>query len=96
MGRTALVVFVTALAVLALPAWSIGRCLAHGSLLQLCFGLSYSVYLSLTERMQWGVAQMVALPAKLGLANYEVVDAVAVFPHHQLRITADCSGMGQV
>jgi exosortase/archaeosortase family protein len=95
-GRTALVAFVTALAVLSLPAWSVGRCLAHGVLLQLCFGLPYSVYFPLTERMQWGVAQMVALPAKLGLASYEVVDAVAVFPHYQLRITADCSGMGQV
>lgn len=94
-GRAALVAFVTGAAVLAIPAWGVGRCLAHGLLLQLCFGLPYSVYVPLTERLQWGVAQMVAWPAQFGWADYEVVDAVAVFPHYHLRITADCSGMGQ-
>lgn len=95
-GRTALVCFATAVAVLSLPGWSVGRCLAHGLLLQLCFGLPYSVYYPLTERLQWGVAQALALPVRLGFANYEVVDTVAVFPHYRLRITADCSGMGQL
>ncbi len=95
-GRTSLCAFATAIALLAAPAWSIGRCLAHGLLLQLCFGLPYSVYFPLTERLQAGVAQMVALPAQWGWADYTVVDAVAVFPHYRLRITADCSGMGQV
>ena len=37
--RLALVLFVTGLAVLVVASWSVRRCLMHGALLQLCFGL---------------------------------------------------------
>ncbi len=94
-GRTALVAFLTGVAVLALPTWNVRRCLMHGLLMQFCFGLPYSVYYPLTTKLQWGVAQFVALLPKLGLASYTVEGAVIVFPHYRLAITSDCSGVGQ-
>jgi exosortase len=94
-ARTALVSFLTGLAVMAVPAWNVRRCLMHGLLMQLCFGLPYSVYFPLTAKMQWGVAQFIGLLPKLGLATYTVEGSVVVFPHYRLAITADCSGLGQ-
>ena len=96
LGRTSLVLWLTACAVLVLPSWTVHRCLMHGLLMQLCFGLPYSIYYPLTAKLQWGVAQCVALPAKLGFASYELDGAVVVFPHYRLAITADCSGFGQL
>lgn len=96
LGRTSLVLWLTACAVLAVPAWTIHRCLMHGLLMQLCFGLPYSIYYPLTAKLQLGVAQCMALPAKLGFASYQLDGAVVVFPHYRLAITADCSGFGQL
>ena len=94
-GRSAMVAFLTGVAVLALPTWNVRRCVMHGLLMQFCFGLPYSVYYPLTAKLQWGVAQFVALLPELGLASYTVEGAVIVFPHYRLAITSDCSGVGQ-
>jgi exosortase/archaeosortase family protein len=94
--RTSLVLFVTGCAVLAVPLWSVKRCLMHGLLMQLCFGIPYSVYFPLTSQLQWGVASAIAIPARLGLANYRVEAAVVLFPHYELVITPDCAGLGQL
>jgi len=94
--RASLAVFLTALAVLVVPGWPLVRCLAHGLLLLLCFGLPYAVWYPVTSHLQWGVAQVIALPSRLGLADYEVHGAVVDFPHYDLAITADCSGLGQL
>ncbi|MFY9344431.1 MAG: archaeosortase/exosortase family protein [Planctomycetota bacterium] len=95
-ARTALVVFLTGVAVLAVPAWTVRRCLLHGLLMQLCFGLPYAVFFPLTAKLTWGVAWLVALPARLGVADYVVESSVVRFPHYQLVITPDCSGLGQL
>lgn len=94
--RTSLVLFVTGNAVLAVPQWSVKRCMMHGLLMLLCFGLPYSIYFPLTSQLQWGVASAISIPAKLGLANYTVEGAVVQFPHYELAITPDCSGLGQL
>lgn len=94
--RLSLVVLLTSLAVAAVPRWSLRRCVAHGLLLTLCFGVPYSLYFPLTSQLQWGIASLVAMPARLGLASYEVIGQVVVFPHYRLTITADCSGIGQL
>lgn len=94
-GRSALVAFLTGVAIVSLPTWNVRRCLMHGLLMQFCFGLPYSVYYPLTAKLQWGVAQFVALLPKLGLASYTVEGSVIVFPHYRLAITSDCSGVGQ-
>tara|TARA_R110002072_G_scaffold25443_2_gene84991 strand:- start:58524 stop:60005 length:1482 start_codon:yes stop_codon:yes gene_type:complete len=94
--RTSLVVFATGCAVLAVPRWTIKRCLMHGGLMLMCFGLPYSVYFPLTSQFQHGVASIIAWPAALGLADYEVASAVVRFPHYELAITPDCSGLGQL
>ena len=94
--RTAFVAFVTGVGVLAVPAWTIQRCLMHGLLMQLCFGFPYSFYFPLTAQLQWGVASCIALPARLGWVDYSVDGAVVTWPHYQLTITPDCSGLGQL
>jgi len=94
--RASLAVFLTALAVLVVPGWPLTRCLAHGLLLLLCFGLPYAVWYPITSHLQWGVAQVIALPSHLGIANYTVRGAIVDFPHYDLAITADCSGLGQL
>lgn len=94
--RTSLVVFVTGCALLAIPRWGIKRCLMHGGLMLMCFGLPYSVYFPLTSQLQRGVAGIIAWPASLGLVNYEVAATVVRFPHYELTITPDCSGLGQL
>ncbi|MFT4515232.1 MAG: exosortase/archaeosortase family protein [Planctomycetota bacterium] len=94
--RTSLVVFMTGCAVLAAPGWSIKRCLIHGGLMLMCFGLPYSVYFPLTSQFQHGVASIIAWPSLLGLADYEVASTVVRFPHYELAITPDCSGLGQL
>lgn len=96
LARTSLVVFATAVAIVAVPGWPVRRCAMHGLLMQLCFGLPYSVYFPLTEKLQWGVAQWVALPARLGLASYVVAPPVVHFTDYDLVITADCAGLGQL
>lgn len=96
LARSSLVVLATGIAVLVVPAWGVRRCVMHGLLMQLCFGLPYSVYFPLTEKLQWGVAQWVALPSRLGLADYVVSPPVVRFPDYELVITADCSGLGQL
>lgn len=95
LGRSALVAFLTGATVVALPAWNVRRCLMHGVLMQFCFGLPYSVYYPLTAKLQWGVAQFLALLPELGLVSYTVEGSVIVFPHYRLAITSDCSGVGQ-
>ncbi|MGC6486242.1 MAG: archaeosortase/exosortase family protein [Planctomycetota bacterium] len=94
--RTSLAMLLTGLAIVSVSRWSIARCVQHGGLLLLCFGLPYSFYFPLTNHLRWGVSWILALPAELGLAGYEVVGAVVRFPHYQLEITADCSGVGQL
>ena len=94
--RTSLVVFMTGCAVLVIPRWGIKRCLMHGALMLMCFGLPYSVYFPLTSQLQRGVASVIAWPATLGLVNYEVTSTVVRFPHYELSITPDCSGFGQL
>lgn len=94
--RSSLVLFLTGAVVLLVPRWGVKRCLAYGLLMQLCFGIPYSVYFPLTSELQWGVATFVSLPARLGLADYTVDATVVQFPHYQLAITPDCSGLGQL
>jgi exosortase len=94
--RTSLTMFVTAVAVIAVPAWTVKRCLMHGLLMLLCFGIPYNAYQPLTENLQWGVASVIALPAKLGLVDYTVEGSVVLFPDYELRITPECSGLGQL
>ena len=94
--RTSLVTFLTGCAVLAVPGWSMKRCLMHGLLLLLCFGLPVSVYYPLTSQLQHGVATCIALPVWLGLADYTVHLTEVSFPHYTLVITPDCSGLGQL
>ncbi len=94
--RTSLTLFLTGVAVLVVRAWTVKRCLMHGLLMQLCFGIPYSAFLPLTEKLQWGVAGVIALPARLGLVDYTVDGPVVLFPDYQLRITPDCSGLGQL
>jgi exosortase len=94
--RGALVCFLTGCSTLAVPGWRVRRCVAFGLLMQFCFGLPYAVYFPLTAHLQWGVAQFVALPARLGLADYVVRSPVVLFPDYQLVITPDCSGLGQL
>ncbi|MCU0862439.1 MAG: exosortase/archaeosortase family protein [Planctomycetes bacterium] len=94
--RTSLVIGITGVGVLAVPGWTVRRCLQHGALMLLCFGLPYSVYFPLTARMQWGVAQCIALPARFGWVDYIVDGPVVQFPGYQLSITPDCSGLGQL
>lgn len=95
-SRTSLVATLTGLAVLIVPGWSIERCLMHGALLQLCFGVPYSFYFPLTAKLRWGVSHVIALPEKLGLVSYHVEASVVHFPHYDLVITSDCSGIGQL
>lgn len=94
--RTSLAVFLTSLALASVPRWTGRRCVMHGLLFLLCFGVPYSIYFPLTSQLQWGVTSVLALPAHLGLVDYEVVGHVVVFPHYSLAITADCSGIGQL
>lgn len=95
-ARASLVLFVTGISLCVVAAWSAGRCLMHGLLMQFCFGLPYQVYFPLTEKLQLGVAAMLAIPCKLGLAGY-VVQANAVrFPDYELVVTPDCAGIGQL
>ena len=94
--RTSLAILLTGFAVVTLSRWSIARCLQHGGLLLLCFGLPYSFYFPLTNHLRWGVSWVIGLPARVGLADYEVVGAVVHFPHYQLEVTADCAGVGQM
>lgn len=94
--RTSLAILLTGFAVVTLSRWSVARCLQHGGLLLLCFGLPYSFYFPLTNHLRWGVSWVIGLPAKLGWANYEVVGTLVKFPHYQLEVTADCSGVGQL
>jgi len=95
-ARTSLVMVLTGLSVLVVSGWSIKRCLMHGALLQLCFGVPYSFYFPLTAKLRWGVASIIGLPEKLGLASYHVQANVVHFPHYDLVITSDCSGIGQL
>lgn len=94
--RSSLVLLLLAGALVAIPAWSWQRCVLHCLLLQLCFGLPYSLFFPLTKHLQWGVAALIGLPAQLGLVGYRMVGHVAVFPHYHLAITTDCSGIGQL
>jgi exosortase/archaeosortase family protein len=94
--RTSLVLFLTGIAAMAVPAWTLHRCLLHGLLMLLCFGLPYAVWFPITNHLQWGVAAVIALPAKLGLASYVVDGPMVRFPHYELGITPDCSGLGQL
>lgn len=94
--RTSLAMLLTGFAVTSVSRWSVARCLQHGGLLLLCFGLPYSFYFPLTNHLRWGVSSVIAWPAKMGWADYEVVGAVVRFPHYQLEVTADCSGVGQL
>ena len=94
--RTSLVAFSTGLALLVVSRWTIKRCLLHGLLMQLCFGLPYAVFQPLTARLQWGVAQVIALPVRLGLADYRLEHTDVVWDHFRLSITPECSGLGQL
>ena len=94
--RSSLVLFLTGIAMLAIPNWHIWRCLLHGILLQFCFGIPHAVFFGLTKHMQNGVASVAAWPAQLGLMNYEAHGTSLQFPHYLLHITPDCSGMTQV
>lgn len=94
--RTSLVLFLSGCAVLVVTSWSVNRCLLHGLLMLLCFGIPYSVYFPLTSSLQWGVASVIAWPATMGWADYTVDSTVVLFPHYQLAITPDCSGLGQL
>jgi exosortase len=94
--RTALVVVVCGIGVLAVPGWTVRRCLSHGALMLLCFGLPYALYFPLTTQLQWGVAQLIGLPSRLGWVDYVVEPPVVHFPGYQLVITPDCSGLGQL
>lgn len=93
--RSSLVALLTGTAVWVVASWSTARCMLHGALMLLCFGVPYSFYFPLTNKLRWGVASIVELPATLGLSNYTVQDGVVCFPHYHLAITADCSGVGQ-
>lgn len=95
-SRTSLVALLTGTALLAVPNWSIARCLLHGLLLQLCFGVPQSVWFPLTSTLQRGVATVAALPARLGWFDYQVDATVVRFPHYLLSITPECSGVGQL
>lgn len=94
--RFALVMLLTSLALLIVARWSWIRCLMHGLLLLLCFGIPYSIYFPITSKLQFGVAELLALPSRWGWVGYEMVGHVVVFPHYRLAITADCSGIGQL
>jgi exosortase/archaeosortase family protein len=94
--RMALMVFATGVALLAVVRWTWKRCVLHGLLLLLCFGVPYSIFFPITSKLQYGVAEILALPAKLGWVGYEMVGHVVVYPHYRLAITADCSGIGQL
>ncbi|MFM1872514.1 MAG: hypothetical protein RL398_1936 [Planctomycetota bacterium] len=94
--RFALVMLLTAFALLVVSRWSWKRCVMHGLLLLLCFGIPYSIYFPITSKLQFGVAELLALPARWGWVGYEMVGHVVVFPHYRLAITADCSGIGQL
>lgn len=94
--RFALVLLVTGLSVLAVTSWSVSRCFMHGALLQLCFGVPYSFYFPLTNKLRWGVLEALRLPTEWGLADYRVQDNIVRFDHYELAITADCSGVGQL
>lgn len=94
--RMALMVFATGLALVAVVRWTWKRCVLHGLLLLLCFGVPYSIFFPVTSKLQYGVAEILALPAKLGWVGYEMVGHVVVYPHYRLAITADCSGIGQL
>jgi exosortase/archaeosortase family protein len=96
LARSSLVLFSTGMATLAVPTWNGWQCAMHGLLMLLCFGLPYSVWFPITEKLQWGVAAAIAVPARLGLANYRVEDAAVLFADYRLAITADCSGLGQL
>lgn len=94
--RSSLVAVLTGLSVLVVVRWSVMRCLMHGALLQLCFGIPYSFYFPLTNKLRWGVSSVVGLPAELGLADYQMDGPIVRFPHYDLEITGDCSGIGQL
>lgn len=94
--RLSLVTFLTGLAVLAVPGWTGKRCVQHGLLLVLCFGIPYAVYFPITSKLQFGVAALIRLPAQFGLADYAVAGHTVRFPHYELTITPDCSGLGQL
>jgi len=95
-ARSSLVMVLTGLSLAVVPSWSVSRCLMHGALLQLCFGIPYSFYFPLTNKLRWGVSQLIGLPAELGLVSYEMAGPVIRFPHYDLEITSDCSGIGQL
>jgi exosortase len=95
-GRASLVALATGFALLAVGGWSVAHCLLHGALMQLCFGVPYSVHAPLTSHLQWGVAAALAIPARLGLVDYTVDATTVVFPHYALTVTPDCSGLGQL
>ena len=93
--RSSLVALLTGAAVWTVTSWSIARCMLHGALMLLCFGVPYSFYFPLTNQLRWGVSTVVELPTTLGLTSYSVQQGVVCFPHYHLAITADCSGVGQ-
>lgn len=95
-ARTSLVLFLTGIAALVVPGWPLRRCLLHGLLMLLCFGVPYALWFPITTHLQGGVAAVIALPTKLGLGSYVVDGPVVRFPHYELRITPDCSGLGQL
>ncbi|MCA8965284.1 MAG: archaeosortase/exosortase family protein [Planctomycetes bacterium] len=94
--RLSLALCLLAFALACVPRWTGRRCLMHALLFVLCFGVPYSVYFPVTSQLQWGVAGIIGLPAAMGCSSYEMVGHVVMFPHYQLVITADCSGIGQL
>lgn len=94
--RASLVVTITAIAILFVRRWTLSRCLAHGLLTQMCFGVPYTAFQPVSQMLQLGVATVVGLPARLGWADYAVHGNVIRFPHYELTITADCSGLTQL
>lgn len=94
--RASLVVTLTALAVLFVRRWTLSRCLAHGLLTQMCFGIPYSAFQPVSQKLQLGVATVVGMPARLGWADYSVHGNIIRFPHYELTITTDCSGLAQL
>lgn len=94
--RVALGALLTSLSLVAVARWSWRRCVMHGLLLLLCFGIPYSMYFPITSRLQFGVAELLALPANWGWVDYQMVGHVVVLPNYRLAITANCSGLGQL
>jgi exosortase/archaeosortase family protein len=83
-------------ALLALPQWSVRRCLAYFAFALLCFGVPYSLYQQVTLLFRASfMAVLAALPQVTPLA-YEVDGLSLRFPHYRLEITEDCSGFNQL